>query len=196
MVLYTIAVIILIMILAVLTLVWLRKVQFDAVHRNFLDLVDHFGGRVVRGGFAIRPRYSGNFKNQQVSISISSESWQKQRRFYIAVTMQSRAKINFSIISRDWLESREAETRKKSHAVDLMDGRYLLEVSNPGQLKKLNIASLNKIVERLHPFAYVLIAKTGIILERISTNLIKDTEFPTLNKLLENVYRLKAIVEK
>ncbi len=196
MVLYITAVVILLVLIVILIMVWLRKVQFDAVHRNFLDLVDHFGGRVIRGGFAVRPRYSGSFKNQHVSISISSENWQKQRRFYIAVTMQSRAKIHFSIISRDWLESREAEDRRKRHAVDLMDGRYLLEVSNPNQLKTLNISSLNKIVEKLHPFAYVLIAKTGIILERISTNLIKDTEFPTLNRLLENVYHLKAVVEK
>ena len=59
-------------------LIWLRKIQFDAVHRNFLDLVDHYGGRVIRDGFAIRPKFSGFVNDRRISISISSEKKTKK----------------------------------------------------------------------------------------------------------------------
>jgi len=53
-------------------LIWLRKAQYDAIHRNFLDLVDQYGGRVVRDAFAIRPKFMGKFKlkGKEKSVSI------------------------------------------------------------------------------------------------------------------------------
>ena len=180
---------------AILLLVWLRKVQFDAVHRNFLDLEDHYGGRVIRAGFAVRPRYSGQYKKNKITVSVSSESSKEGRRYYIAVTMQSRPPIHFTILSRHWLEDRQSRAQKKN-VIQLLDGQYLLEVPQVALLKKINVGVLNQIVEKMHPFAYVLIAKTGIILERLSTNLIKDTEFPVMQDLIHNIYQLKLAVEK
>lgn len=192
---YVVAGIILFIIGAIGLLVWLRKVQFDAVHRNFLDLEDHFGGKVIRAGFAVRPQYTGHYKKNKITISVSSEGNKGGRRYYIAVTMQSHSPVHFTILSRHWLEDRHAQSRKQN-VVQLMDGQYLLEVPQVGLLKKINVSALNRIVQQMHPFAYVLIAKTGIILERLSTNLIKDTEFPALKELIQGMYQLKLAVEK
>ncbi|MCK4892315.1 MAG: hypothetical protein KAT07_00035, partial [Calditrichia bacterium] len=86
-------------------LIWLRKAQYDAIHRNFLDLVDQYGGRVVRSGFAIRPKYTGRFKENNVSISFSTEKKNKNetRRYYLSVFLHATNEINFSILSMEWL---------------------------------------------------------------------------------------------
>jgi len=192
---YLIAGVLFLFVGGILLLVWLRKVQYDAVHHNFLDLQDHYGGRVIRAGFAVRPQYAGHYKKNRITVSVSSEGKRGERRYYIAVTMQSHASVYFTILSRRWLEDRQGRSRK-DNVVPLLDGQYLLEVPRVALLRQINVNALNAIVEKLHPFAYVLIAKTGIILERLSTNLIKDTEFQVLRRLIQNMYQLKLTVEK
>ena len=102
--LYVLAFFVLVLVVLLL-LIWLRKAQFDAVHRNFLDLEDHYGGRVIRNGFAIRPKYSGVFKENRMSISISSEKKTDDhpRQFYISIYMQAPSQINFTVLSNSWL---------------------------------------------------------------------------------------------
>jgi hypothetical protein len=184
--------------LALVVLIWLRKIQFDAVHRNFLDLVDHFGGKVQRGGFAIRPRFSGEYQGFPVSISISSERKKKDqsRQFYISIYFKSPANFNFTVLSRDWLKGRnEAETNKRNFA-EIVEKKYRLEGSNINIRKNLEITTIEDIIKNIHPIAYVLVSKKGMILERISTNLIKDTEFGALNKLLEGLWKLSQLSAK
>ena len=50
-----------------------------------------------------------------------------------------------------------------------------------------------KTVEKMHPFAYTLISKKGIILERLSHNLIADTEFEPISQLLELLHSFTKI---
>ncbi|MBN2366667.1 MAG: hypothetical protein EH225_12240 [Calditrichaeota bacterium] len=180
---------------AVLILVWFRKVQYDAVHRNFLDLVDKYGGRVMRGGFAIRPRYSGTFNNSRLAISISSEKKKngKNRQFYISIYMQSSGSVNYTILSEDWMENQSDDKESKRIFKEIWDSKYLLEVSDENILKKLDLEKIENIVRRMHPFAYVLVSKKGLILERVSNNLIKDSEYHNLYPLLEGMYDLGQI---
>ena len=73
--------------LVIAGLIWLRKAQYDVIHRNFLDLVDQYGGQVARGGFAIRPKYMGKFQENNVSISFTTEKKNKNesRRYYLSI---------------------------------------------------------------------------------------------------------------
>jgi hypothetical protein len=176
-------------------LIWLRKAQYDAIHRNFLDLVDQYGGRVVRDAFAIRPKFMGKFKDTTVSVSFSSEKKEKNqsRRYYISIFLQANSIINFSILSMDWL-SKEGQNKLGERIVkSIFDQKYLIEVSDKELMKILNPEAIEGVVSRMHPFAYALVTKKGIILERLSQNLIEDTEFTQINELLEALYGLSKI---
>lgn len=179
----------------ILILVWLRKMQFDAVHRNLLDLVDKYGGRVVRSGFAVRPRYSGTYKDSNVSISISAEKKNKNtpRQFYISVYVQAQANSNFTVISNDWLQWRDKSDKKHRFTRAIADKKYLVEVTNQALLNRLNYKQIEHIVNKLHPFAYVLVSRKGLILERLSSDLIRDTEFAKLESLMEGAYALSEV---
>ncbi len=179
-------------------LIWLRKIQFDAVHRNFLDLVDHHGGRVIRDGFAIRPKFSGFVNDRRISVSISSEKKTKQnpRRFYISIYLQTPGKINFTIMSNDWINLRQESKGSKRIIKQIMDKQYSLEVSSRNLLKNLDVFQIEKVVRRMHPFAYVLVSRKGLILERLSDNLIADTEYKKLNPLLKELQLLASVPMK
>lgn len=193
--LWVVVIILSLLLLGVLVLVWLRKVQFDAVHRNFLDLVDHYGGKVVRSGFAVRPRFSGEMHGLPVSVSLYSEKQEKDkpRQFYISVYLKAEAKANFTILAQDWIKERSGEKRKQGARKPILNKSFMIETANKKMLKSLNIADLERVVKNISPLAYVLVSKKGLIAERISTNLIKDTEFEKIQPLLEGLYELSQL---
>ena len=187
-----------ILITILLVLVWLRKVQFDAVHRNFLDLVDNYGGRIIRNGFAIRPKYSGTFNDKRISLSISTESKTSEhpRRYYISIYVQAPGTLNFSILSNEWRNYQEDSQDKKRYSRKIVNEQYSVEVTSNKIFRKLNLEKLEKIVLQMHPFAYVLVSKKGLILERLSENLIVDTEYSRLSILLNAINDLTEILNK
>lgn len=191
MVLWTIAIIMSLIFLALLMLVWLRKVQFDAIHHNFLSLEDEFGGQVVRGGFAIRPRFAGTYKGEDFSVSITSEKNGKERKYYIAIAMKSDSEFSFTIMSKEWLGNRELSPERQRDCLLIKDNQYLLEMAQSRNLGQLNIPLIENIVSLMHPFAYVLIGKSRMLLERASLNIIQDTRLASMKPLLEGMYQLK-----
>ena len=195
MILWTIAIIVTLAFLLLIGLMWIRKLQFDAVHRNLLELGEKINGKVIRHGFAERPRFSGNFKGQDVSISFSTESGKEGRRYYLTLTMQANSKINFTVLSSKWLNKQDFTPDEERRMISLKNGEYLLETSKKGHLQKLNTKKIEAVIREIHPFAYILMAKTGMILERTSTNIASDTQPESLYNLLEGMYTLKALVE-
>ncbi len=193
-ILLVIAVIMSVVFVVLLVLIWLRKLQFDIVHRNFLEFEDQFGGRVIRGGFAVRPRFSGVYEGRKLTISITFEGGGKQRKYYLAITLQANSPINFTIMSTDWLKRRENNSQARP-AKKIAQGKYLLEVTESQDVNSLNLAEIEKIVEQLHPFAYILISRTGIILERLSPDIVEDTKFEVLNKMVAALNELRLAVE-
>ncbi|MFZ0389838.1 MAG: hypothetical protein WAN36_05215 [Calditrichia bacterium] len=179
-------------------LIFLRKLQFDAVHNNFLDIVDRYGGKVVRGGFAVRPRYTGSYRNNNVSISISAEKREKNkpRQFFISLFYQSAANANFTVMAKDWLKLQNGKNQKNRIFKNVGNEKYVLEVTEKELMNQLDIPGIEEQVLKLDPFAYVLVSKKGILLERLSTNLIADTEFRHMEVLLDGVYELSRLNEK
>ena len=194
-ILLVIAVIMSVVFVVLLVLIWLRKLQFDIVHRNFLEFEDQFGGRVIRGGFAVRPRFSGVYEGRKLTISITFEGGGKHRKYYLAITLQANSPINFTIMSTDWLKRREDSSQGRQ-GVKIAQGKYLLEVTESQDVNELDLAELERVVEQLHPFAYILISRTGIILERLSPDIVQDTKFEVLNKMVAALNELRRIVEK
>jgi hypothetical protein len=178
-------------------LIWIRKIQFDAIHQNFLDLEDHYGGKVYRGGFAVRPKYIGLYEEIKLSISISSEkkSERQSRRFYISIYLEAPSLINFTVMSTSWLNL-EKNDMSNRHVKNIFKNNYLIEVSEKRILSRLDLKKIEELVQQMHPFAYVLISKKGLILERISTNLVEDTKFEKLDSLVKRLNNLGKIPPK
>lgn len=195
MILWTIALSLTIIFLFLLALLGLRKVQFDAIHHNFLDLEDEFGGRVIRDGFAVRPRFAGKFKDQEIHVAISTEKAEGERRYYIGVTMEARPKINFFIKSTDWLGKKEIPEEQKNRTRSILNGLYWLEAKDAKDFKKLNLPDFEKIISAIHPVAYVLIGNSRILLERISLRIVEDTKIEVLRPLLEGMYLLNKALQ-
>lgn len=181
--------------LVLLMLLFLRKAQFDAIHQNFLDLEDAYGGQVIRGGFAVRPRYAGRFKGQDIVVSISTEKTEGERRYYIAVSMEAASRLNFFIKSTDWLGKKEVAEDQKERTLSILNGQYLLEAKSSADLKKVDLAIFEKLVANLPPFAYILIGNSRMLLERISQRILDDTKLEAMQPVFEGMYQLKAALE-
>ncbi|MCB0264014.1 MAG: hypothetical protein R3C41_05825 [Calditrichia bacterium] len=191
MVLWTIAIFMTIVFLAMLLLVLFRKIQFDAVHRNFLDFEDEFGGNIDRRGFAVRPKYNGIYKGQPFAISFTSEKDQQIRRYYIVITMKGHSQKNFTIMSREWLGNGKMDEERQRDALPINNDRYLLESPNVKIIKKLDVSAIENIIETMEPFAWMLVGKSQMLLERASQNIVEDTKIEALRPLLEGLFRLQ-----
>ncbi len=193
MILWTIALTLSLIFLFLLVLMVLRKTQFDAIHQNFLDLEDEFGGKVIRHGFATRPRYLGEYRGRQTTVSITTEKTEKgQRLYYLAITMNASSAVNFTIMSTEWLERSEATPNQEASTIALLEGQYLLQTPQPAQLKKLNPKQIEADIRALHPFAYILMAGNDLMLERISQHIVNDTKAEPIKALFEGLYQLQS----
>lgn len=176
-------------------MIYMRKLRFDAVHENFMELEDEIGGKVHRAGFANRPSFKTIYKERNATISISSEKKKgEERSYYINVTMHAESKANFSLLSSQWVD-KENDADGDPQMIDLLDGSYLLRPSNPAKLHHLQIPKLEKLLPDLDPFVYILASQTGMILERSSKNLKHDTRPKEMRELLETMLRLGKLVE-
>lgn len=176
-------------------MIFLRKIHFDTIHGNLLDLEDKFGGKVIRGGFAVRPKYSGDYKGQKISVTIAYSKENGTRKYYIELTMQAKSKLQFSILGPNLMEGQEIPPERKTKIVKLSKGNYLLEVTDPAHIKLLNINKISEIVTKMYPFVFILITKTGLMLEKVSADLIKDTDIRHLGGLFKNMYALREALE-
>ncbi len=178
-------------------LVLLRKFQYDVVHRNFLALEDRYGGKIIRGGFAVRPRYVGEIEGNRFSVSISTEK-NKQgsgRIYYLSFFMQKAADANFTIMSVDWLGKNVEAHRKKGQVKPIFQGKYQVEAAQKELFKKMDWPRMEEIVQQIHPFAYALVSSRGIVLERLSTNLARDTEFEQINPVINGMLKLGHLLQ-
>ena len=176
-------------------MIFLRKIHFDTVHRNLLDLEDKFGGKVIRGGFAVRPKYSGDYKGEKISVTIAYSKENGNRRYYLELTMQARSQLQFSILGPNLMEGQEISPERENKIVKLSKGNYLLEVTDPAHIELLNINKITEIVTKMYPFVFILITKTGLMLEKVSADLIKDTDIRQLGGLFKNMYALREALE-
>lgn len=196
MVLWTAVIVFAVVVLILGAMVFMRKIHFDTIHRNLLDLEDKFGGKVIRGGFAVRPKYSGDYKGQKVSVTITYSKEKDGRKYYIELTMQAKSKLQFSILGPNLLEEKDITPERKSKMVKLEEGDYLLEVTNPAHIKLLNMKKISDVAAKMYPFVFILITKTGLMLEKVSHDLIKDTDVRQLGSILKNMYELREVLEQ
>ncbi len=195
-VLVIIAIVLVVILLGFWVLIWIRKLQFDVIHRNLLALEDAYGGKVSRGGLASRPRYSGEYKGKKVTVSFSYERKKESKHYYLAVTMQCQSPVQFTILSREWLAEQADAHQEGKKVKRIAGGKYLVEVTRNQLMKKIPFKKIEPIVQHLDPFAYILVARTGMILERVSQHLVRETQFEALSGIFEQLYQLQQVLEK
>jgi hypothetical protein len=98
-------------------------------------------------------------------------------------------------MSADWLNIDSVDMSDRSIR-KICGNNYVIEVSEKKILERLPIAEIENMVGNLDPFAYVLVSKRGLILERISQNLIEDTKFEHLDKLIQDLEALSRALPK
>jgi len=173
-------------------LVWLRKVQYDAIHRNFISMEDKFGGKVVRKSALFRPFYAGKVKGREVRVGFTSEKYQDKRNYYVNYTLECSAKIQGSIIETKWYESREEKS--DDEMVPLLNGKFWLQVK--GSMPKNFSKKLETQIKNFPDFSYVLVAKTGMILERTTERLADDSEAEINNTIISGMVKIASVFEK
>ena len=109
--------------------------------------------------------------------------------------MQARSQLQFSILGPNLMEGQEISPERENKIVKLSKGNYLLEVTDPAHIELLNINKITEIVTKMYPFVFILITKTGLMLEKVSADLIKDTDIRQLGGLFKNMYALREALE-
>jgi len=171
---------------------YLRKLHLDAIHFNFLELVDRIGGQVIRKGILTRPVYHGAFKSIELTINFSSERVQNKRRHYLDISMAKISDYNITISTQDWIADRNEESSSDFVPLEIPgDVNYVI-------LKPENFTYGNKIHEKkfmacikdLTPFTYIYIGKNGILFERECHNIAQCTKPPKLKDTIEFLFEL------
>lgn len=176
---------------------YLRKLHLDAIHFNFLELVDHIGGQVIRKGFLTRPVYHGSFKSIELTINFSSERAQNKRRHYLDISMAKNANYNITISTLDWISDRNEESSSDFVPLEIPgDVNYvILKQENVTYVKKINEQKFKECIKDLSPFTYIYIGKNGILFERECNNIAQCTKSPNLEDTIEQLFELSKTLQ-
>ena len=170
----------------------MRKLHLDAIHFNFLELVDSIGGQVIRKGFLARPVYHGAFKSIELTINFSSERNQNKRRHYLDISMAKISDYNITISTQDWIADRNEGSSSDFVPLEIPgDVNYvILKPDNDSYIKKIQEKKFIECIKDLTPFTYIYIGKNGILFERECHNIAQCTKPPILKDTIEFLFEL------
>ncbi len=176
---------------------YLRKLNLDAIHFNFLELADAVGGQVIRKGILSRPVYHGAFKSIELTVNFSSERTQKKRRQYLDISMAKNSSYNITISTRDWIEARNEESSSNFVPLDIPgDVNYvILKPDDVTYVKEINEKRFIECVKSLTPFTFIYIGQNGILFERECDNIAMCTKPPKLKDTVELLFELSTTLQ-
>lgn len=177
---------------------YLRKLHLDAIHFNFLELVDTIGGQVMRKGILSRPVYHGAFKSIELTVNFSSERSQKKRRQYLDISMAINSNYNITISTRDWIEGRNEDSSSEFEPLHI-EGEVdyvILKRDDVAYVKKGNKEKFIECVKNLTPFTFIFIGQNGILFERECNNIAQCTKSPRLKDTIELLFELSKTLQQ
>jgi hypothetical protein len=176
---------------------YLRKLNLDAIHFNFLELADTIGGQVMRKGILSRPVYHGAFKSIELTVNFSSERAQKKRRQYLDISMAKNSSYNITISTRDWIEGRSEESSSDFVPLDIPgDVNYvILKPDDVTYVKEINEKRFIECVKNLTPFTFIYIGQNGILFERECDNIALCTKSPKIKDTVELLFELSTTLQ-
>jgi hypothetical protein len=176
---------------------YLRKLNLDAIHFNFLELADSIGGQVIRRGILSRPVYHGAFKSIELTINFSSERAQKKRRQYLDISMAKNSRYNITISTQDWIADRNEESSSDFEPLNIPgDVDYvILKPAKGTYVKKVHENKFFECIKDLTPFTYIYIGQNGILFERECNNIAQCTKPPKLKDTIESIFELSKTLQ-
>ena len=175
---------------------FLRKLHWDTIHNNLIELVESIGGKVIRKGILSRPFYHGDYKGNALTINFSSERTKKGRLNYIDISLSKKLKSSLTISSLSWLRERQEDSINDFEPLS-SDG-----ILNYGIKKKKNLRFVHKNrykefiqnIQKLDPFNFIYIGEMGILFERQCENIAISTKHPIPQELVETLVNLTKII--
>jgi hypothetical protein len=178
-----------------LVLVWTRKLHWDAIHMNLLELVDEFGGDVIRNGFSARPVYKHNFDGIELIINFSSQRTQKGRTHFMDISLGREFKAHFTIAARSWLQREHGQADAGYQPDDLLPGDdYALRKGDDGGRISADPAAFKEAIEKILPMNFMYIGATGALYERECDNLAMATRPHELIPLINNLKTVIGVI--
>ncbi len=174
----------------------LRKIQYDYLHNNLLDLVDKIGGEVVRNGFARIPYYHGKYKGATLVINFTSARDDKgNREYYITYSYEKDLGLNFNIMSRRWLESHKVEENPDIPTENLHGFRI-----SSSDKKIINFLKKNKhllvSLSEIDHFIYLFSSVRGMMFEVQIPNFGDGSNPDIILTTLEKTGKLISAIKK
>ncbi len=172
---------------------YLRKLHWDIIHRNLLDLVDEIGGKVIRQGMLGRPIYHGQYNNLDITVNFSTERIKSGRKNLIDISIGTPLKQSFTISSFDWLNEREESAIEEFEEFN-MDGTIRYGIRKSSDTTDIN-EKLQTFLKELDPFLFLFVGTNGILFEKEGGNLAISTRHPELKNQLMSISALIGVLE-
>ena len=165
-------------------ILFFRKVQYDQIHANLQELVDQYGGEVVRTARISMPVYHGKFKNGDLVINFSSVKAENgKREYYATFSYDVKVPFNFNIMSNQWLEEHPVEQNPDVKTFNV--GKYRVSSSQANALKVLkNSEELFNELESLDNLVYFFSSVRGAMFEIQISDTLSGSKFEVLNEAL------------
>lgn len=175
---------------------YLRKLHLDAIHSNFLALVDEIDGSVLRKGLLSRPVYHGTYQGTELTINFSSERAQKKRRQYLNISIARNSTHNITLSTEAWIKDRGENTSDifESLSIQGAEGYLIKKPAGISFLKKGKKDEFNKCIKSLAPFNYIFIGQSGMLFERECENIATCTKHPKLKEDVALLFKLTGTI--
>jgi hypothetical protein len=189
--------VIVLLLLAWFGLIFLRKSLWDVVHRNFLDLVDNYNGKIIRNSFAARPVFHGQVNGNELTINFSTAKAHSGRKTYLDISLTVSSDLSLTITEKNWQKEQSDKSPENAIEVLLENGKTFFVM--PADNKKISALvgqeELKQILGTFDNLAYFFIGKSGTICEFWSDKIDRDTEFEIMQPRLEEIQKLLEIVK-
>ncbi|MCB0280106.1 MAG: hypothetical protein KDD94_11410 [Calditrichaeota bacterium] len=182
-----------VLIALIILMIVLRKMQYDKTHINLLDLSDQIGGKVIRKSFANQPVFQGNYNGGILQISFSKDKIGSEHVYYINFSMGISVKSTVTITSKRWLQAMDESDNLNTENTVSIDG-FVLRSTNKTLLKNLSESNkMQSILQKLEPFAYLLISPDGLLFDKQSTDILADTHVDKMKSTITDLADLVTI---
>ena len=175
----------------IISINYLRKLHWDAIHLNLLNLADQIKGEIYRRNFMARPVFHGKYKGYELTINFSSERSKSGRNNYIDISINKKVMKPFTISSFEWLKERNDSSLDEYKEMKISgEMKYGIRKGSP----KLFSEDIIQSIQKLHPFNFIFAGGTGVLMEIQCKNTAITTKHPYLKERIELLYSfLKAI---
>ncbi len=176
---------------------YLRKLHWDVIHNNLLDLVDDIGGKVIRQGMLGRPIYHGRYEELDITINFSTEKGEKGRKNLIDISIGIPLKQAFTISAYNWLKEREESATEEFTDIDLGGSKeYGMRNTSGKDIVKNNMQKkFHDILKRLDPFNFLFVGRNGLLYETEGGNLAVSTKHPAIKSDIMAIYDLIGVLD-